>query len=194
MRNDPATHDEVRRPSARSLPVVSDEAKQSFCQSCALCCDGTLFNRVPLERSELAALRAIEFDIMEVLEQAYFYQPCAKLVESSCSVYARRPGNCRGYRCRILRRLEKGELEVEEAHSLVQKARELTSAIDSLLSSIEDKSGSIWTRLERFAKAENLQLESIEFSRRHPMLGMHATVLLALLETEFKVKKDAPAK
>ena len=131
---------------------------------------------------------------MEVLGQAYFPQPCAKLVESSCSVYAQRPGNCRGYRCRVLRRLEKGELEVEEAHSLVQKARELTSGVDSLLASIEDRSGTLWTRLESFAKAEHLQLDSIEFSQRHPMLGMHATVLLNLLETEFRVKKDAPAK
>ncbi len=80
----------------RTLPVVSNETSQSLCQSCALCCDGTLFGKVPLELAELPPLRELAFDIMEVLEQAHFPQPCAKLVESRCSVYAARPKNCRG--------------------------------------------------------------------------------------------------
>ena len=173
--------------------MVSDEASQSLCQSCALCCDGTLFNRVPLESVELKALRELGFDIMEVLEQAYFPQPCAKLAETSCSVYSERPNNCRGYRCRVLRRLENGELGLEQAHALVQKARELTAAIDRLLTSVDDRSATMWTRLEMLAKSENLPLDSPEFSRRHSLLGMHAMALRNLIETEFRLKKDATA-
>ena len=173
----------------RPLPVVSNETSQSLCQDCALCCDGTLFNQVPLELAELRALRDLGFDILEVLEQAYFPLPCAKLFESSCSVYAARPNSCRNYRCKVLRRLEQGELDVEQSHALVQKANSLRSTIHQLLPSGSEGSLSVWTRLATLAKAEKVKLESAEFSRRHPSLGMHVKVLKTLIEDEFRVKK-----
>ena len=104
----------------RSLPVVSAETSQSLCQDCGLCCNGTLFNRVPLALAELQPLRILGFDILEVLEQAYFPQPCAKLSECGCSVYPERPNNCRSYRCNVLQRLEQGELDFEQARALVK--------------------------------------------------------------------------
>jgi hypothetical protein len=172
------------------LPVVSNETNQSLCQSCALCYDGTLFGKVPLELAELPPLRSLGFDIMEVLEQAYFPQPCAKLVESRCSVYAGRPNNCRGYRCKVLRRLEQGELNAEQSRALVQKATSLRSTIRQLLASVGDCTFSVWNQLEAFVKAENLQLDSPEFSRRHPQLGMHLMMLRRMVDEEFLVKKD----
>ena len=117
-------------PNRNSLSVVSSETSQSLCQDCGLCCDGTLFNRVPLALAELQPLRILGFDILEVLEQAYFPQPCAKLKECSCSVYAERPNNCRSYRCKVLRQLEQGELDFEQAHTLLKRRDPLGSGQD----------------------------------------------------------------
>jgi Fe-S-cluster containining protein len=138
-------------------------------------------------------MRANNFDILEVLEQAYFPQPCTKLVESRCSVYAARPKNCRGYRCKVLRRLEEGELNVEQARAIVYKASSLRSTIRQLLDSVGDCTSSVWTRLEALVKAEELQLESPELSRRHPQLGMHLMMLRRVVDEEFLVKKQAVA-
>jgi len=138
-------------------------------------------------------LRELGFDILEVLEQAYFPQPCAKLVESSCSVYSARPKNCRGYRCKVLRRLEERELDVEQARAIVQKATSLRSTIRELLASAGDCASSVWAQLEVFVKAEKLQLGSPEFSRRHPQLGKDLMMLRRMVDEEFLVKKSEVA-
>ena len=144
---------------------------------------------MPLELAELPPLRELGFDILEVLEQAYFPQPCAKLLESRCSVYAARPNNCRGYRCKVLRRVEQGELDAEQARALVEKATSLRSTIRQLLASIDDRTKSVSSQLETFVQAENLQLGSPEFSRRHPQLGMHLMMLRKVVDEEFLVRK-----
>jgi hypothetical protein len=92
----------------------------------------------------------------------------------------------------VLRRLEEGEIDFDRACALVRKATSLASTIHQLLSSIGDRSWSIWTRLERFAETENLKLESIDFSRRHWVLEMHVVMLRQLLDTAFRMKKTTP--
>ena len=42
-------------------------------------------------------------------------------------------------------------------------------------------------------KAENLQLDNPEFSRRHPQLGMHLMMLRRMVDEEFLVKKGEVA-
>jgi len=173
----------------KSLPAVSDGTSQSLCQSCALCCDGTLFSKVPLDPAEAGILPNLGFDVVAAEHPAHFTQPCVKLVDSSCSVYAERPKNCRAYRCRILRRLENGELSAGEAQALVNKVKSLASTASELLASIGDRSSGLCARLEELAKRENLKLEDSEFSRRHSLLGMHIIMLRHLLDEEFTRKK-----
>jgi hypothetical protein len=111
----------------RSLPVVSEDVSQSVCRVCGLCCDGTLFSRVPLDPAEIDAMRDLGFGTVHTSHPAYFTQPCSKFVGGSCSVYAKRPQNCRDFRCRLLRRLESGELSVEAALVLVKRAISLAA-------------------------------------------------------------------
>jgi uncharacterized protein len=176
-------------PSVRSLPGVSDETNQLLCQSCALCCDGTLFGKVPLELAELPPMRNLGFDIMELLEQAYFPQPCAKLIECRCSVYEARPNNCRGYRCNVLRRLERGELDIEQATSLVQKAASLRSSMRPSPLSARSHSLSLSTPAHSFVKIEKPGLESSEFSCLDRQPEMQSMTLRRLLDEEFLTKK-----
>jgi uncharacterized protein len=173
----------------RSLPIVSPESSQGLCQTCALCCDGTIFSHVPIEPTEVASIRSVGLEVFDAENNAHFVQPCMKLENTSCSIYANRPETCRNFRCRVLRRLEVGELSTERAHSLVNQAKTLISALRDLLVSQGDPTRSIWKRLDELAKAESLQLESPEFSRRHSPLGMHAVVLQHLIDTEFRTTR-----
>jgi len=116
-----------RRRDAVPHPKTEEEASQSVCRACGLCCDGTLFSRVPLEPAEILAMSDLGFGIVHVSHPAYFTQPCSKCVGGSCSVYALRPQNCREFRCRLLQRLEAGELSVENALALVKRAISLAA-------------------------------------------------------------------
>jgi len=116
---------EARAAAHRSLPVVSVDVSQSVCRVCGLCCDGALFSRVPLDRAEIPTISDLGFGIVQVSHPAYFTLPCPKFVGGSCSVYAQRPQNCRDFRCRLLQRLEAGELSTENALALVRRATSL---------------------------------------------------------------------
>ena len=152
-----------------------------------MCCNGSLFSRVPLDPTEVDAMRKLGLYVLEGENKAYFAQPCAQLIHTDCSIYDDRPGNCRGYRCRILRRLESGELSLEAAQALVKKATELLSALHQLLAGTGDESWSIWKRLDTFAEEQKLPIDSVEFSRQHTRIGMHLVVLKKLLDSEFHV-------
>jgi hypothetical protein len=59
-------------------------------------------------------------------------QPCAAH-DGQCRVYARRPTACRHYRCDLLKRVEEGGIELDEALRLIGETirlnRELAQAI-----------------------------------------------------------------
>ena len=172
----------------KSLQVTTGESSQPLCRSCAMCCNGTLFSCVPLDPSEVEPMRKFGFYILNREEKSYFAQPCLQLHDSDCSIYEGRPQNCRGFRCRVLRRLENGELTLEAARVLVKKATELLATIHRLLPNVGNDSWSIWKRLDAFAEEEKLAVDSVEFSSRHSTLGTHLVVLKKLLESEFHVQ------
>lgn len=91
----------------------------SLCLSCGLCCDGTLFRRVPLEPGEGARLGA---RVRLSDEDGSLVQPCRALSERRCGVYEDRPAVCRKFRCLALEQLETGDLTEDEAQELVGEA------------------------------------------------------------------------
>ena len=170
----------------RTRPATYGNSSEALCRSCALCCDGTIFSRVPLEPDEVASIRSMDFEVFDTENKAYLSQPCAKLSLGSCSAYAARPNNCRTFRCRVLQRLEAGELSTEQAHALVNEATSLNSTLDELLSSVGERSWGIWKRLDELVKTEKLEFESIELSKGHSRLGKQAALLQHLIDTEFR--------
>ncbi|MBE2249740.1 MAG: YkgJ family cysteine cluster protein [Myxococcus sp.] len=91
----------------------------SLCLTCGLCCDGTLFRKVPLEPKEGERLGA-RVRLSE--EDGSLCQPCRALSARRCGVYDDRPSVCRRFRCLALEQLEKGQLTEDEAHELVGEA------------------------------------------------------------------------
>ncbi len=88
-------------------------AQDHPCQTCNLCCDGTLFHFVPLSADEQISF-ADRITLAEQGDQRGLAQPCAFSRPGSCGCYASRPQACRTYRCASLIALEAGTIDEAE--------------------------------------------------------------------------------
>lgn len=97
---------------------------EALCRDCGLCCDGTLFTRVPLAAAEVVPEAALG---VRTTEQGGRYVPqrCAALAGTVCGVYAQRPLACRRYECLLFQALRGGEVSLSEARELVARAKSL---------------------------------------------------------------------
>lgn len=101
-----------------------------LCQLCGLCCDGSLFKRVPLGVTEIVP----DIQLRVVTQETgarYVPQRCAALKEVGCQVYLQRPLACRRYECLLLSALKEGELSLPEALRVVRKAKLLMTGMFS---------------------------------------------------------------
>ena len=95
----------------------------ALCLSCGMCCDGTLFTHVAFEPGD-AAIEPVFARMTAVAEGSGrgFAQPCEMLDRRACAIYARRPRPCARFRCRTLRELDRGWIDVDDAASRVDAA------------------------------------------------------------------------
>lgn len=113
--------------STESEKIESELAR--LCQSCGMCCDGTLFQRALLKPEEVEGAKRLG---LRVIQNKGFEQPCTKLESRSCTVYEHRPSVCRSFSCRLYARHrdEAGPLEPRLAR--VARVRELRATLDRL--------------------------------------------------------------
>jgi Fe-S-cluster containining protein len=112
-----------------------DEDLARLCQSCGLCCDGSLFGRVALEPDEILVARKRRLRVLA--SGKGFEQPCAALAalgageSRTCSIYLDRPRSCRRFVCRLheRHRREGGPLEARLAP--VRRVREILAYLEA---------------------------------------------------------------
>jgi hypothetical protein len=95
----------------------------ALCQSCGLCCDGTLFARVPLREGEVVPLLVAA--VTTPTNARFIPQRCAALEGTTCRCYAGRPLACRQFECSLLIAVRDEEVSLAEARAMVEKARAL---------------------------------------------------------------------
>lgn len=98
----------------------------SLCLACGFCCDGTLFNRVPLTEPEVVALK-VPLQIGD--GHHHVRQPCIALDGTACRVYSERPLTCRRYRCLLLEAHEAGEVSLKGAVEIVEATRAMRAEL-----------------------------------------------------------------
>jgi uncharacterized protein len=112
-----------------------ERALQGLCLECGLCCNGVLFADVRLQAGDDAGrLRKLG---LEISKGGRFKQPCAALEGCECRVYADRPSYCRKFECLLFGRVKRGEIEIEEARRVVEKARAAVARVEELLGANE---------------------------------------------------------
>ncbi len=99
---------------------------ESLCRSCGLCCDGTLFSKVPLNFSEVVPEAKLKV-ITNGFGARSIPQRCAALEGTLCQVYSERPVVCRRYECSLLVALRDNEVGIDEAMATIDRARTLAS-------------------------------------------------------------------
>lgn len=111
----------TRFSKAGSSPAMSETAPSevagALCLGCGLCCDGGFHAHVDLDREDRAALAAIGEPAPDRLDH-----PCRYFADGPCAIYAVRPAACRAYRCRVLKALDRGEIDPPTARARVAEA------------------------------------------------------------------------
>lgn len=106
MVHDHAMREDAPPPSAsrRELEI------SALCQSCGLCCDGTMYSRAQIE-PEMSAARRRRLNVLP--DQEWLTIPCEHLEKTRCGVYEDRPAKCRTYECKQVRdhRFDGGPLQ-----------------------------------------------------------------------------------
>ena len=116
---------------------------EQLCRACGLCCDGTLFDLVKLERGDDAGkLKALGLPVSLSRGQqpvARFPQPCSALCEDrTCRLYAERPWQCRTFECRVFKDAKAGRITFAAALPLVKHARRRADNVRRLLHELGD--------------------------------------------------------
>lgn len=98
-----------------------------ICSNCGMCCDGSLFRYVGLNRHDLAGVHNNQAKILlsrshRSIEMEF---PCSCHNGSGCSIYNSRPEPCAEYSCRLLKDFEAGKVPARKAQSLAREAAEM---------------------------------------------------------------------
>ncbi len=106
--------------------------QMSLCLACGLCCDGSLFSRVPLGPTEQVPAQKLAV-VTNDRGGRHVPQRCAALQGTTCEVYEERPLACRRYECLLFGALREGEVSLPEAITVVQRAQALvvSARVDS---------------------------------------------------------------
>jgi Fe-S-cluster containining protein len=117
--------------------IEMDADLAALCQSCGLCCDGSLFGFVPLDREEAALAHRHRLRILE--NGKGFEQPCVALSERDapsgpgrvCSLYEDRPRACRSFACRLYERHRRDGGPLEARLAAARRVRELVAELEA---------------------------------------------------------------
>jgi len=140
-----------------------------LCQSCGLCCDGSLFARVVLQPREVETARKHRLRVLGT--GMGFEQRCAALEtpgsvgERRCAIYDERPLSCRQFTCRLYERhrVEAGPIEARLA--AVKRVRELVAALEAAGLTPGDFDGDGATGLAAATFAELMDRLGEDFAR-----------------------------
>jgi hypothetical protein len=156
-----------------------------LCTACGLCCDGSLFSAVRLGAAEIAPLQRLGL-VIEQGNDPCFRQPCVKLVDRTCSIYAERPGICHTFACALLKRMHGGGIALEEALGVVATAQSLR---DKVVAAMPDPVGTAaWTAAEP-DKAWS-QIADPDARRSAARRHLDQVVLLEYLAKHFRSAPD----
>jgi hypothetical protein len=111
----------------------------ALCTACGACCNGTLFDEVPLARDEVALGPRLRLRIVAIGDEACMALPCPRLEVATCTIYPDRPSTCRSYKCGLLEDLEHGRVDEATAHQRVEALRVAALRVRELLPGGLDK-------------------------------------------------------
>ena len=112
-----------------------------LCISCGLCCRGILHFHGVLQPNEVEPISKLGLICVEKEGGMVFQLPCPCYLDARCSVYPNRPAACIGYRCKLLKRFLKNEIDLGASKQLVVDVKALLSVIQQRLQLMDTDQG-----------------------------------------------------
>lgn len=109
-----------------------------LCLSCGFCCKGIISNRAALKPQELEFAKDSGFHFFNASNGNYaFHLPFHMYQNNRCSIYLNRPDACKSYRCNLLKRLTKVDIDFEKSKLIVFQIKSLMDSINKRMINIE---------------------------------------------------------
>ncbi|MBY8974286.1 YkgJ family cysteine cluster protein [Rhodobacteraceae bacterium NNCM2] len=128
---------------------------EDLCLDCGLCCDGSLFWAVPVEKDEVAPA-TLDRD-------GWLRQPCA-CFNGACTVYEQRPAACRAFDCRVLQTVQAGKRDHVWARAQIAGMRKVLAELDAALPGAER---SLYRRAAEFLSQHQGRIDDPAFQRQY---------------------------
>lgn len=172
---------------------MEPDESQKLCLQCGICCTGELIRRAPFPEGEPVEdyrQAGIRIEPKDNGQPGYFVPlPCDQFREGRCQTYSCRPSICGSYRCSLLKKFDRGEVDFESAVKLTKSAKEVSAKLKRLLERDfpehdEDSLQGALRSLNAWAKSltEN---EHVEFRRKHPEFLLSLAAFENHLRTHF---------
>jgi len=163
----------------------------TLCLACGFCCNGTLHIHTALLPEETETAAALGLRVTAVGDRPAFQQPCARFQAGKCTIYEQRPQVCRSYACALLKRLQAGEIALEQALRVVGVARKQLGVFQARVPAAP--SFMHWLKaVEASAAAGDADAELARAVADDPALSNHAVALVVYL-TKYFGEADANA-
>lgn len=159
-----------------------------LCTNCGLCCDGTLFADVELQRGDDAQQLARLGLVLAKKARAKlaFNQPCACFDGKYCKIYGDRPRQCRLFECGVLKKAAAGKVSADAALKTISEAKSLANRVRTLLSAFGQGHGESLTHCYSEAMAAPVDLSRDDAAgERHGQLMRAFADLMEFLQREF---------
>jgi len=183
----------LRRCCGTCVPRVNVSAINSadpiavLCPACTLCCNGVLFADVRLQPGDDATrLAAIGVKLKQRTGMLRFQQPCSCLEGKLCRIYSERPTRCRTFECRLLQRVQKGEVTERAALKSIRDARRRGENVRRILRELgdTDESAPLSRRYQRMMR------RPIDLSADERNIELRSELMLAVTELVHVLERD----
>lgn len=167
--------------------LPEEDRSGDLCTSCGLCCNGVLFDWVPVAEEEREHVVELGLDVREEQGKLRFAQPCTMFDGRLCAVYAARPDKCRRFRCELLKKVDSNEVPLSEAFERVAEAKALLGQVEPLLQPESGSVGKQWAALFREWQSRPPEQRADD---RQARLMLYMTLLNRLLDRHFRNEKQ----
>lgn len=152
-------------------------AVAALCPACGMCCNGVVFADVQLQPGDdPERLQALGLPVFAKGGRRRFNQPCACFDGRFCRIYTQRPAQCRAFACRLLQRVEAGELPTEAALRSIAKAHQAVHEVRRLVREL----GEVDETLPLSRRYARIMTQPIDFGGDEEVIERRSALLLAV--------------
>jgi len=167
--------------------------QQSICQSCGICCDGTLFGSAEIDSSGPGPLWPAKV-LQSISDGKTLPQPCSAFQKHICVIYPSRPKVCQSFSCALLKEFSSGAISYEDSLSVIQATHGFKLAFYQSLAEVMpvETSTPPGTLMAQFRQLYKVEFDTVEFRKKHSKILLIYARLDYQLRSRFVRKEMKP--